>query len=172
MREVDEWFASRLFPYERTLVRIAYRITGDEELAREIVHEVYADMFKGERWRAIARPKAYAAIAVRRAAVRLCRRALVVPFKSFADMDMLVGHEIEPDPHQILFVKEQRRIVLEIIDALPPRCREVVRLRRFGDRSPQSIAEQLGITVSVVDKHLARGMAIIARKLSCLDSNE
>ena len=169
VREVDEWFASKLFPHERTLVRMAHRITGDEDAAQEIVHEVYADLLKAERWRMIAQPKAYAAIAVKRAAVRFSRRALVVPFNNFADMDVFAGQEQEPDPHQLLFAKEQRRIVLEIVDALPPRCREVVRLRRFGERSPQDIAEHLGISVSMVDKHLARGMAILAKRLSGLD---
>jgi len=103
---------------------------------------------------------------VRRAALRLASRALAVPFNTFADMDLFAGGGHEFDAYQLLFAKQQRRIVLRAIDALPPRCREVVKMRRLEERSSQDIAEQLGITVSVVDKHLARGMAIIAERLA------
>lgn len=167
-REVDDWFVSRLLPVEPALIRIAQRITGDEHAAREIVHEVYADLLKGQRWRTVTKPQAYASIAVRRAALRLTSRALAVPFNTFADMDLFAGGGHELDAYQLLFAKQQRRIVLKAIDTLPPRCRAVVMMRRFEERSTQDIAEQLGITVSVVDKHLARGMAIIAKCLATL----
>ena len=166
IREVDEWFASQVLPYEVTLLRLAHRITGDEEIAREIVHETYALLLKAERWRSIVQPRAYALTAVRRAAVRFSQRARVVPFRTFADMDGVAGRDLGPDAHQLLFAKEQRRILLQIVEELPPRCREVVKLRRFFERSIHSIAQELGITPSVVDKHLARGMAIIAEKLA------
>ena len=161
-REVDDWFVSRLLPVEPALIRIAQRITGDEHAAREIVHEVYADLLKGQRWRTVTKPQAYASIAVRRAALRLASRAVAVPFNNFADMDLFAANGHELDAHQLLFAKQQRRIVLKAIDALPPRCREVVKMRRLEERCSQDIADHLGITVSVVDKHLARGMALIA----------
>jgi len=168
LREVDVWFAAEVFPHEASLVRMAHRITGDEETAREIVHEIYAELLRGDRWRLISRPRAYAVTAVRRAAFRLMQRARVVPIKTFADMDVVVGRDLSPDAHQLLFAKEQRRILLEIIDRLPPRCREVVRLRRIEEKSPQAIARELGITVSAVDKHLARGMALITEGLTAI----
>jgi len=168
VREVDDWFLSRLLPFEPGLIRIAQRITGDEDGAREIVHEVYADLLKGQRWRTVTKPHAYVSIAVRRAALRLTSRALAVPFSTFADMDLFASNGHDLYAHQLLFAKQQRRIVLKAIDALSPRCRAVVMMRRLEERSSQDIAEQLGITVSVVDKHLARGMAIIAKCLATL----
>jgi DNA-directed RNA polymerase specialized sigma24 family protein len=41
------------------LVRLARRITEDEEAAREIVHEVYAYLLKDDLWRTIRKPRAY-----------------------------------------------------------------------------------------------------------------
>jgi RNA polymerase sigma factor (sigma-70 family) len=168
IREVDEWFAGEIFPYERMLVRLARRITEDEEAAREIVHEVYAYLLKNDLWRTIRKPRAYVIMAVRRASMRFANRGRIVAFSSFADMDVFSGDGVQADAHQVLFAKEQRRLVLEIIEGLPPRCREVVRLRRFDDRSPTDIADQLGISLSVVNKHLARGMAIIAEQVSAM----
>lgn len=172
IREVDDWFSTHLLPHERVFIQTAYRMTGDEDTARDLVHETYVDLLKGERWRGIKHPRAYVMTSVRRAALRIIRRRRIVPFKSFADMDAVAGKDLTPDAHQILFAKEQRRMVLEIIETLPPRCREVVKLRRLAERSPQQIARDLGITVSVVDKHLARGMATIAKKLSDFDGHE
>lgn len=172
IREVDVWFAGEIFPYERMLVRLARRITEDEEAARDIVHEVYAYVLKNDLWRTIRKPRTYVMMAVRRASMRFANRGRIVAFSSFADMDVFSGDGVQADAHQLLFAKEQRRHMLEIIEGLPPRCREVVRLRRLDDRSPTDIADQLGISLSVVNKHLARGMAIIAEQVSAMSRSD
>jgi RNA polymerase sigma-70 factor (ECF subfamily) len=44
-----------------------------------------------------------------------------------------------------------------MIDTLPPRCREVVRLRRIEGLSQRETAERLGLSENVVEKEIRRG---------------
>ncbi len=53
---------------------------------------------------------------------------------------------------------ERRRFLLEVVNALPPRCRQVFVLRIVDGLSQRAIGERLGISVSTVEKHLARGL--------------
>ena len=57
-------------------------------------------------------------------------------------------------------VAERQALVdlLAEVVRLPPICRRVIRLRKFEDRTPREIALELGISVSTVETHLARGM--------------
>lgn len=59
---------------------------------------------------------------------------------------------------QQVSANERRRFLLEVVNALPPRCREVFVLRIVEGLSQRAIGERLGISVSTVEKHLARGL--------------
>ncbi len=48
--------------------------------------------------------------------------------------------------------------VMTAIDGLPPRCKEVFILYRFHNVSQEAIAAQLGISLSMVEKHVIRAM--------------
>lgn len=58
------------------------------------------------------------------------------------------------NPSQICEVKETVRSLYAAMKNLPPRCREVFILRRFHDLSPDEIAQRLGISRNMVEKHL------------------
>lgn len=44
------------------------------------------------------------------------------------------------------------------MDALPPRCREVVRLRKVEGLTTQETADRLGIGIDTVERQLTMGM--------------
>lgn len=48
--------------------------------------------------------------------------------------------------------------VAEAIKTLPPRCRDAFLLHRFEDLSYRQIADRLGVSVSMVEKHLAEAL--------------
>jgi len=53
----------------------------------------------------------------------------------------------------------------QALDALPPRCRETVWLRRVFDIPQKVVAEKLGITEKTVEKHLMKGVQLLAESL-------
>ncbi len=165
LREADQWFSQHLFPYENALLTVARRMTGNRETARDMVQETYADMLAGEKWRNVQNPRAYAMQALRNSVLTFLQRARVVPIELIANMEQLPHADQAPDAHDLLSAKEKRDLLLKAIEALPPKCRQVVKLRRLREMPQKEIARHLGIAESSVEKHLARGMQLIAEYL-------
>src|SRR3546814_6497852 len=69
----------------------------------------------------------------------------------------------------MLIARQQLAILQRVLDGLPERTRVIVRRFRV-DREPQRrIANDLGISVSAVEKHLSRAYAEIAAAKLLLD---
>jgi RNA polymerase sigma-70 factor (ECF subfamily) len=60
------------------------------------------------------------------------------------------------DRHSI--ARQDLASIAKAIRALPPRCRDAFLLHRFEDLSYRQIAERLGVSVSMVEKHLAEAL--------------
>lgn len=165
LREADTWFSLHLFPYENALLTVARRMTGNRETARDMVQETYADMLAGEKWRSVQNPRAYAMRSLRNYALTFLQRARIVPIELIANMETLPHVDLGPDAHDLLSAKQKRELLLKAIEALPPKCRQVVKLRRLREMPQKEIARHLGIAESSVEKHLARGMQLIAEYL-------
>jgi RNA polymerase sigma-70 factor (ECF subfamily) len=60
----------------------------------------------------------------------------------------------EAGPDALLETSQKSARLLAAVSALPPKCRAVFVMRRFEDLSQQEIAERLGISRNMVEKHL------------------
>lgn len=59
---------------------------------------------------------------------------------------------------------ELRRLQAALAE-LPPRCREVVRLRKIEQLPQREVARQMGITEDTVERQLSKGVRILADRL-------
>ena len=82
------------------------------------------------------------------------------------EIDDLVADSEAPGAEQIVAGKQRLKRMLAALNALPPRGREVVILRRFENLTYLQISRRLGISVSAVEKHMARAMAALRLDLS------
>ena len=54
--------------------------------------------------------------------------------------------------------EEIDRIIERTLEELPPQCKKVFILSRFEERKNKEIAEELNISVKVVEKHISKGL--------------
>ncbi|HJP68017.1 MAG TPA: sigma-70 family RNA polymerase sigma factor, partial [Sphingomicrobium sp.] len=61
-------------------------------------------------------------------------------------------------PEETLLARDELQRLGETVADMPARVREVFVLRRIEGLSQRGVAERLGISVSTVEKHLAKAM--------------
>jgi RNA polymerase sigma-70 factor (ECF subfamily) len=71
-----------------------------------------------------------------------------------------------PPADDVVDVLQRLTSVEAAIDLLPPRCREVFLMHRLDGMSYSEISRQLGISVSAVEKHVARACLLIDAKVN------
>ena len=71
----------------------------------------------------------------------------------------------EVSPERSAGAAEEVRALARAFDNLPPRCREVVWMRRVEQKSQKEVAACLGIGEAMVEKHVAKAMRRLADAL-------
>jgi RNA polymerase sigma-70 factor (ECF subfamily) len=66
-----------------------------------------------------------------------------------------------PDADEVVYATQRLNKVEMAVAQLPPRCREVFLLHRLDGLSYSQVATQLGISVSAVEKHMARACLLL-----------
>ena len=80
------------------------------------------------------------------------------PIEAVGDLTTLPVIEDKADVIEVISANEKVRMVAAALVALPPRCREVVMLRKLKGLTRAEVAERLGISEKTVDEQLARGV--------------
>lgn len=93
------------------------------------------------------------------------RRKNVVSFDSFADFDGMEADGGQPDAEQSTAAQQEMQLLRAAIGALPPRCREVVTLRKIEGHSQRDVARKMGITEDTVERQVANGIRLLRKLL-------
>lgn len=138
---------------------LAYRLTADEEDARDVVQETYLRAHRGlKRFRGDAQFSTWLyRITANCASTHLGRRAKH-RHDELADDAPVADERLEVDPQRRAENEALRVRLRSAIDRLPPRLRAVVVLRDVYDLPHEAIAKELGIseTATKVRLHRAR----------------
>src|SRR5579884_3804678 len=126
---------------------LAYRLTGNEEDARDVVQEAYLRAFRGlKRFRGDARFTTWMyRITANCASTLLSKRARARHDELDEDVDV-VDTAPEHDPEQRAELAFDRDRITRALQDLPVRLRTVIVLRDVYDLPHESIAAELGIT--------------------------
>lgn len=81
---------------------------------------------------------------------------------------------VDPTPSvdRELIGRERVELLWEAVSQLPPRCQQVFLMRKIEHLSTPDIADQLGISVSAVEKHIRHGLISCRRYLASFDGEE
>jgi RNA polymerase sigma factor (sigma-70 family) len=156
------WLATHVAPHEPALrAWLAGRIIVGLEID-DIVQETYARLIMLQSVEGVRNPKTYAFQTAYSVMMTHLRRSRVVSFKAVSDIDYLGAAAEAPSPEQHTADRDELRHLSEAIDRLPPRVGEVFRLRRVQGLSQREIAIKLGISESTVEKHMGKGIHMLA----------
>jgi len=166
IRPIDRWFIEEVLPCEGRLLVAAQRLCRDPEDARDLVQDVLARMLTIEGWSAIASPQGYMLRILRNMAIERMRRARIVDFRQLSESDHLDLADDAPDQQRIAEDREALADVQQALAALPERCREVFVRRRIDEQSPRAIAQDLGLSLSTLEKRLARAIHLLTHAMA------
>jgi len=145
------------------LVDYIRRRFGDRSHAREVVHDVCIELLENPPREEIRTPLAFLRRvshnrAIDRHRADSTRLALIEPVAELPDI-----HTHSQDGAAALDFQQQVEALARIIEALPPRARQVFLLHRIHDMPQAEIAAELGISRNMVTQHFARAMDSILR---------
>ena len=142
---------------KRGLLSYLTRRVGPND-ASDLLQETFVRALRHDEFEAVADPPAF----LKQIAINLSRdfaRRQASEAKYFVPGDAPEDiSETAVAPDDLCDAHERARRFLAAVDALPPKCREVFVLRRFEDQSQDQIAERLGISRNMVEKHLRLAM--------------
>ncbi len=150
--------------HQERLLRLAERLLGDVEEARDAAQEVF---LKAYRKAGSVAPGGQVYTWLYRIAVNHClnrmRRRRLVQFLRLAAPSEDAGPAAEvkdgaPDAVAVLEARRRWRSTRRAIDRLPANQRAVLVLARFEGLSYREIAAALGITIGAVESRLVRAL--------------
>jgi RNA polymerase sigma factor (sigma-70 family) len=148
------------------LVRYFTRKCGNTAEAEDLTQDVLVRSLANCEARSYDEAKGY----VFRAAINrwrdLKRRALTRGTRVGWDDAAAFARDVELSPERVLGVEQELRCVVEALQELPERTRDVLLLVRLERMKQSDVAQRFAISVSAVEKHLARAVAHLARATS------
>lgn len=162
MSALDDWFAREILVHEPALVRYLLRAWSRPDEVHDLRQDTYVRVYEAAARTLPTSPKAFLFTTARHLMADRLRRARVVSIETMGDLDALhvLVDEISPerrlDAHQVL------HRLSAALDRLPPRCRQVVWLRRVEELSQKQVAARLGVSEKTVEKQIAKGMRLMA----------
>ena len=135
-------FKALYLPLSEGLYRIAFHYLEDGADARDTVQDLYIKLWNSrDRLDGVVNPKAYAYTLIKNLCIdRLRKDGRIV------SEDSMPERASDDPPDKVLSDRETLRKVLRQIEMLPPKQREIVRMRIFEELEYEEIAERLGMT--------------------------
>jgi RNA polymerase sigma-70 factor (ECF subfamily) len=165
------WFRREILPLEGRLLAYAARFARVAE-AEDLVQETFARAIGCPTWRGVRNPAAFATGILRNLAIDDVRRRKVVPIESVADLERLGRPDMAPGPESAAIWRDDLRCLQALVEALPTQQRRVFTLRKVYGLSTREIAEKLGLSVSTVETHLAKGLQACSTALAGAETVE
>lgn len=159
-------FAKSLFDqYYPGLVEFAFRLTGCDETARDLVQDVFVKIIENEQMvpEDAKSAKSYLYSMVKNSSLNHLRHKKVVgQYRLSTD----TNREYEETALEALIYSEAINKLHHAIQALPEACQEVCRLSYLEEKSVRQTAELTNTSVNTIKTNKKRGMEILRKQLA------
>ncbi|MFG1181953.1 RNA polymerase sigma factor [Xanthobacter versatilis] len=153
--------------YDELLRHVARRI-GNPAAANDVVQDTFLRVHACAPTAEIASPAAYLFRVADNIAIDHLRHEAVRSRVVSADAECEGVAAPDPSPEHALDYKQRLRALDAAVAELPPKCREVFLLHKFDGLSHGEIAERLGISRSMVEKHVMKALVHCRDRLADL----
>lgn len=140
-------------------LRRHWRQRGEAEDLRQ---EIFMKVYEAAATELPLHPRAFLFVTARNHLADRARRERIVSFDLMADLDALGISDDLPTPERDVVARDELRRMQCALDRLPPRLREVVKLRRIEGLSAREAAGRMNVTVDTVNEQLARAIRQLA----------
>lgn len=165
LRPIDRWFMDHVLPHEASFLEAARRFERDSDAAHDLVQEAYAWLYANDGWATIRNPRHYVLRMLRNMSIERLRRAKIIAFQRISDIEDFDIADDAPCPFRVTAGRDMAERVRRALADMPERCRAVLVRRRFDAQPPREIARELGISLSTMEKRLARAVVLLTRAL-------
>jgi RNA polymerase sigma factor (sigma-70 family) len=163
--DLDRWFIREIVAHEAALMRYLSRCWSDHTEIHDIRQECYIRVYEAAAKSRPVSPKSFLFQTARHLMVDHLRHRRVVSIESVEDLDALIVSVDELSPERRLIGLQELRHLSYAFDQLPVKCREVVWMRKVQGLSQRDVGTKLRIAETTVEKHMARGIRLLAKFL-------
>jgi len=128
----------------------------------DLRHEVYVRVLEAAATRRPTSPCGFLLGVARNLMIDRIRRERIVSIDLMEDVDALNVLIDDVSAERAASGRQMLQRLAEVFQGLPLRCRQVVWMRRVEGLPQKDIARGLGIAESTVEKHLIRGIGLLA----------
>ena len=124
----------------------------------DLVQETYARLLRARERGPIEHPRGLMFATARNAARDLFRRRTTAATFPIAEIDQSRVFDEAPGVPEAVSRRQETDLLVVAIDSLPPRCRDILLLRKFENLSHREIAQKLGIAEHTVEAQLTKAL--------------
>ena len=145
----------RLFmQFNQDMLRMAVMLVHDEEEAKDIVHDVFGRLLRGDTLLKEGSARGFLMTCVRNACLNRIRSAKM---QEHAKRLYLLEAEVETSTTERL--ETESRLLLQGMERLyPPVCREILQMHFRDGLTFREISQRLGVSETTVYKHLRQAL--------------
>lgn len=154
--------------YEKPIYHSCLRMVSNPDDALEIMQESFMSIYRSlDKYRFESSFKTWAIAITNRRCVEFYRARKVLDEQQ---QEMLIAESKTPEPADFMvFMAEQNKQVLTLLNDLPWVQKEVVELKFFQHFTFEQIAEQLGVSTNTVKSRLYSALSKLRQDLEVLN---
>ena len=147
-------------------MRFLRRNWPDPAEIADLRQETYIRVYEAARRKRPSPVQPFLFLVARNLMIDRLRHRNVVSIETLADADWLNMSDHQPAPEQRVAARQELQRMQDALNRLPPRCREVVVLRRVHGYSQREVAEKMGIKEETVESQMVKAMRALTDALA------
>lgn len=161
-----DWLTINFLPHEAALRSMLRRLRIEAADIDDVIQEACYRLLVTPDLGHVLDPKAFVFRTAKNIVLDRIRRDAVVSIDTMANLDELDIADGAPSPDRVVFARQELQWVFGLIGSLPDRCKLVFRARRVHGLSQNETAQTLGLTDSVVEHEMMKGMRLMSEMIA------